>query len=102
MITGFRFEATQDVSAMWEADAAAEWERLNADDPDAEKMKDAAVTLDDVYDRIGDAMDSLSDAAKEVDDTGAPYDKVISLLDALNDLQSEVYCLKLNFERGRC
>ena len=24
---------SQDVGAMWEADAAAEWERLNADEP---------------------------------------------------------------------
>ena len=32
----------QDVDAMWEADAAAEWERLNAPDPMENEMKEAA------------------------------------------------------------
>lgn len=99
MITGFRTETVQDVDAMWEADAAAEWERLNADDPNEEKLKNAAYELGNAREYMMDALDSIYEAAKEADGTDA-YDKIMSLLNDLDDLKGEVYALKEELKGG--
>ena len=101
MITGFRTEPTQDVDAMWEADAAAEWERLNADDPEEEKIKSAGWWLSSAYDSVAEAMTSIGEAVKEADGTVA-YDRIVSLLDDLSDLQTELYIMRDNMKEGHC
>ena len=100
MITGFRTEPTQDVDAMWEADAAAEWERLNAPDPDDGKLTDAAYYMGYGKDKIEEALDELATAAKRAEGTVA-YDRIVSLIDALDDLSSEIHILKIKLEEGK-
>ena len=91
----------QDVQAMWEADAAAEWERISKPDEDAEKMMDAAPAVRDSYHFICKAMDALYDAFKEVEGTVAE-DKIASLMNDLEDLQDDVLSMKCDLERGEC
>ena len=91
---------SQDVGAMWEADAAAEWERLNADEPVEDKLKGASDAMYSAWEKISDALDYLATAAEKVDETPA-YDKVVSLLNDLEDLQCDIHEMKENWERGR-
>lgn len=99
MIGGFRTEATQDVDAMWEADAAAEWERINADDPYHDQMITAACALDISNDKLDKALDYIADALSAVD--GTPMESVVrDLYDKLDDLKYSVSCLKDKYERG--
>ena len=100
MISGYGL-STREVDLMIEDQAAAEWERINADDPDENKFIEAGYELGNAYDYIGEAMDSIFSAAKEADGTVA-YDKIISILDDLNDLQGEVMILKNKLKKGRC
>lgn len=99
MIGGFRTEATQDVDAMWEADAAAEWERINAPDEYHDNMIKAACSLDIAVDKLDKAMDFIADALSEVD--GTPMELTVrDLYDKLDDLKYTVSCLKDKYERG--
>ena len=99
MTMGYGIPA-QDVDFMIEAEAAAEWERLNADDPDEEKFKNAGRELGYAIDHMRDALDSVFDAAKEAENTDA-YDKIMSLLNDLDDLKGEVYIMKEKLKEGR-
>lgn len=94
-----RTPVVQDVSAMWEADAAAEWERINAPDPYYDQMIGAACALDISYDKLDKALDYISDALNEVD--GTPMENAVrDLYDKLDDLKYSVSCLKDKYERG--
>ena len=89
----------QDVDAMWEEEAAAEWERLNAPDPYEKQMISAACSLDIAHDHLNKALDYISDALAELDET--PMEKGIrELLDQLDDLNCSVVKIKGHYERG--
>ena len=94
-----RMPMTQDVDAMWEADAAAEWERINAPDKYHNQMVGAAASLDIAVDKLDKAMDFIADALSEVD--GTPMELTVrDLYDKLDDLKYTVSCLKDKYERG--
>lgn len=90
----------QDVQAMWEAAAAAEWERITEPDKDAEKMQDAAHSVGYAYDNISQAMQHLYDAFKEAEGTVAE-DRIASLMNDLEDLQDDVLSMKCDLKRGK-
>ena len=89
----------QDVDAMWEADAAAEWERLNAPDPAERQMKEAAVEIEKGLKKIDDGLDALADAMISLADTPMQY-KVESYMEGIESLVSELRILKDHYERG--
>ena len=87
------------VQAMWEADAAAEWERLNAPDPAEKYLKEAAGDMGKAIDLMDKAENFMVDAISDLD--GLPMaDKVSSMLDALMDLRIDIRVLKEKYERG--
>lgn len=94
-----RPEIGQDVDAMWEADAAAEWERLNAPDPYESKLIEAAGQLKEVSESLNKATDYLMEAQAELE--GTPMEDVVG--SAINDLE-DVLCfvneLKDKYARG--
>ena len=87
------------VQAMWEADAAAAWEALNAPDPAEREMKDAADSLDVALDKIDDGLDWISDAVSKLGDYPMA-DKVQSFLNDFQDLVNKLETLKDHYERG--
>ena len=94
-----RTPVVQDVSAMWEADAAAEWERINADDPYHDQMIGAACSLDISFDHLDKALDFIADALNEVD--GTPMESVVrEFYDKLDDLKYSVSVTRDKYERG--
>lgn len=94
-----RMPMTQDVSAMWEADAAAEWERINAPDKYHDQLIDAACSLVICEEKLDKAYDFLADALSKVD--GTPMESTVrDLYDKLDDLRFTVSCLKDKYERG--
>ena len=87
------------VQAMWEADAAAEWERINAPDPAERQMKKAADSLDIALDNIDSGLDWISDAVSKLDDLPMA-NKVQSFLDDFEKLAKDLEALKDHYERG--
>ena len=88
-----------EVQEMWEADAAAEWERLNAPDPAELEMEQAAVEMKKGADLIDKAENALVDAVSRLD--GYPMaDRVESLLNDLMDLRVDIESLADKYERG--
>ena len=91
--------AVQDVAAMWESDAAAEWERINADDPYSRQMAEAAGSFTLAVEYLDKALDWLIDALSAVD--GSPLEKrVEELKNKAEDLKVEVDMQKDKYERG--
>lgn len=88
------------VQAMWEADAAAEWERLNAPDPCEKEMQKAAVDLRFATDLMDKAENSLYDALSELSETPME-DKVTSFLDDLQNLRIALQELAEKYGRGQ-
>jgi hypothetical protein len=81
-------------------DAEAEWERLNAKDPDKDKLVESASRLSCAYSCMGDVLDWIESAAQKLD--GTPMEpKVRSLLDSLEKLNDEIYSLKSLYAEGR-
>ena len=89
----------QDVDAMWEADTAALWERLNEPDPAEGYLKSAAVSMGQAIDLIDKAEDQLAEAISELSYADLE-DKVSSMLDTLMDLKIDIRILKEKYERG--
>lgn len=87
------------VQAMWEADAAAEWERINAPDPAEREMKDAAESLQAALDNIDSGLDWIADAVSKLDELPMA-DKVQSFLDDFENLANGLETLKDHYERG--
>lgn len=87
------------VQAMWEADAAAEWERLNEPDPAEQEMKEASESLQAALDNIDSGLDWISDAVSKLEETPMAY-KVQSFLDDFENLASGLKALKDHYERG--
>ena len=87
------------VQAMWEADAAAAWERLNEPDPAEDQMKEAAGMISKGLDRIDSGLDWIRDAAYIL--SGTPMeDKVRSFIDGIEALAVELGMLNQHYERG--
>ena len=87
------------VQAMWEADTAAEWERLNEPDPAEQEMKEAAESLQSALNDIDSGLDWIADAISSLD--GTPMaDKVQSFLDDFEKLANSLEDLKSHYERG--
>ena len=91
----------KDAGWMWEQDAANQWERENADDAEEDKLKEAAYELSRAWEAMSDALDILATAAEKVEGTAA-YDKVCSLIDDLDSLQTDVAAMKTLMRKGRC
>lgn len=87
------------VQAIWEADAAAAWEALNAPDPAERQMKEAAVEIEKGLKKINDGLDALADAMISLADTPMQY-KVESCMEGIESLVSELGILKEHYERG--
>lgn len=87
------------VQAMWEADAAAEWERINAPDPAERQMKKAADSLDVALDNLDCVLDWIADAVSKLEETPMA-DKVQSFLDDFENLSNGLKALKDHYERG--
>ena len=87
------------VQAMWEADAAAEWERLNAPDPCEKQMKSAAVDITEASHFVDIAEDRLGEATAEL--YGTPMEAVVeSWLDQLENIRFELKSLAEKYGRG--
>ena len=93
MMTGW------EVQAMWEADTAALWERLNAPDPYEKQMRNAALDMRLAIEMINKAENYLMDAVGDVE--GTPMeDKINSFLNDLEDLHSDISIQEEKYERG--
>lgn len=99
MITMERTIHEQNAGAMWEAEAAAEWERINADDPCRDQMLGAACSMAIAVDHLDKALDYLLDALKAVDNTPLEQ-RVRDLCEKAEDLKVEVDMQKDSYERG--
>lgn len=87
------------IDAMWEAEAAAEWERLNAPDPYEQEMKDAAIDMKLSGEGTDQAIKYLMDAQGELE--GTPMaDKVGSLIEALEELECDIRSLAEKYGKG--
>ena len=89
----------QDVDAMWEADAAAEWERLNAPDPMENEMKEAAEQIKFGLDSVDAVLDFFAEAVAALSDSPMA-DRVQSFLNDFESLANKLDELKNHFERG--
>ena len=86
----------QNVSAMWEQDAAREWEEINTDSFDRFGARSA---LAKAIHPLGQAYYQISQAAAKTE--GTPYDdKVMAILEKLEDLRCEVEKIDWQMERG--
>lgn len=90
---------SQDVDAMWEADAAAEWERINAPDPCEAQLKLAAKAMTEAAHFMDVAEDHLYDAAADLYETPMEA-KVGSFLDQLQDLRIALQLLAETYGKG--
>ena len=89
----------QDAGAMWLMDAENEWERLNEPDPFESQMKNASVGMKDSARLIGTAEDRLASAIRYLRNTPME-DRVISILNGIEDLCDELKQLAYKYERG--
>lgn len=64
------------VQAMWEAESSRIWEEMNAPDPFAGKMMDAASSLQVAVKHLDKATDWLADAAGKL--IGTPMEDVVN------------------------
>lgn len=89
----------------WQLDLMAEtersqaWERLNAPDPCAKQLKNAAVSIKQALQTISHAENQLADAMTEVFDTPMEM-KIGSYLDSLQDIRIDLKELAEKYERG--
>lgn len=90
----------QDVDAMWQADAMAEWERLNEPDPFEKEMIKAAVYLNNAIENLDKAVDKIIEAQSELE--GSPMEDVVgSYVIDMENIISNLKSLENNYERGQ-
>ena len=89
----------QDVDAMWEADAAAEWERLNEPDQYEKVLKDAATDLEKAVAELRVVLDRLEDASAVLSETPMQA-KIDSFIETLEDIKYDLCGIKNHWERG--
>ena len=86
----------QDVDAMWEADTAAEWERIN---DTAEPDEDVLESLQNAQDAIDNGCDWLADAIGNMEGDPMSY-RLQSILDSVVSLAEELEKMRGRYERG--
>ena len=89
----------QDVDTMWEADAAAEWERLNEPDPMEKEMKEAAEQIKFGLDSVDAGLDFFAEAVSALGESPMA-DRVQSFLNDFESLANKLDELKNHYERG--
>lgn len=88
----------QDVDAMWQASAAAEWERLNEPDPDEGRKVEAAKVLDRVLAQLVEVEDLIEEAADKVSELPAE-DRIGSYVEDIGDMRHEIGTLAEQLRR---
>ena len=79
------------VGAMWEAEAAAEWERINAD-PDVD-LTEAITRMGYAFDQACTVSERLAEAADGA--KGTVYEaRIMSIFEDLEQLQSDINSLQ--------
>ena len=91
--------AWQDVDAMWESDAAAEWERLNEPDQYEKQLKSSAEFIKQAYELLDKAEDRLAEAMAELSETPMEY-KIGSFFDQVSDMRCDLNAIAEKYERG--
>lgn len=87
------------VGLMVEQEAAKEWERLNADDPFEDALKNAAVELKACSAQLNKVEDYLLDAIAAL--KGTPMEDVVSsILNDLEDVHTDIRIMATKYERG--
>lgn len=77
----------------------AAWNRLNAPDPAAQQLKQAAESINEAIGFLGISEDRLIEAAEAL--KGTPMqDKVLSFVDSLENLEGFIRQTKQKYERG--
>lgn len=87
------------VQAMVEVERADAWESLNASDPAAEQMQEAAESIKTALSNIDNGLDWIADAIAKLDETPMA-DKLQSLLDDFESLANNLETMKNLYERG--
>ena len=87
------------IQAMWEADAAAEWERINEPDQYETVLKKAAQEVKKAISAIDNCADHLADASAELSETPMQA-KVDSFIESLENIWCDLRMLNEHWERG--
>jgi hypothetical protein len=83
----------------WQDDPLEQWEQMHKLSPDQERMKDAADSMKEAITRLGECISWMDSAAFYVD--GLPVaDKIISMMNSMDDLQCEVEKLQKKLAEG--
>ena len=83
----------------WQTDPLAEWEQMHTLTHDQERKKDAADSLGEAIKRLSEGISWTDSAAFYVD--GLPVaDKIISLMNSMDDLQNELEKLQKKLAEG--
>ena len=88
-----------EIQELKETEDARIWEELNAPDPCEKQLETASVSLKEASRTIGRAGILLADAMAELFDTPMEY-RIGSLLDALEDIESEIRVLAEKYGKG--
>jgi hypothetical protein len=87
------------IDLMIAQEAEAAWNRLNAPDPEAGRMKKAAVDMKAADEFLSIVTDRLAEAMGVLD--GTPMsDKVVSFLTQIEDIQCDLFSLTEKYGRG--
>ena len=86
--------------AMWERNAERKWEELNAPDPLEDRLLQAGEDLSGCLRGMDAAIRDLCAAREELDDTPMG-DRLLSLIDSMEDLCIGIRRLQAAFSSGR-
>ena len=88
-----------DIDVMYEADTAAEWERLNAPDEHEKEYAEASVWLKKAIEELTHGIDKVLAASDCV--RGIPCeDRILSFHDELDDIATDLKGLQKRLEKG--
>ena len=83
----------------WQIDPMSEWEDLNTSTPDQERKKDAADSLSVAISRLQECISWIDHASVDVD--GMPEaDRIMSFINSLEDVQSDLETLQKKLAEG--
>jgi hypothetical protein len=83
----------------WQTDPLEQWEQMHKLSPDQERMKDAADSLSVAIIRLGECISWIDHASGDVD--GMPEaDRIMSFINSLEDLQSDLEKLQKKLAEG--
>ena len=84
---------------LWQCDPMAAWEDLNMLSQEQERKKDAADSLNVAKIRLDECISWCDQASGDVD--GLPVaDRIMSIINSLEELQSEMEKLQKNLSEG--